>query len=383
MIAFMRTFVHFRKRRAEAAAFFLLLFGCFPFGNFAAQESQVSFEEVAAQAAAAKDANEIPRAKELYTQAVQLNPKWEDGWWSLGLLQYGTENYGAAADALSHLLDLRPEAGEALALRGLCEFETGDYAKSLADIRKGRAHGAADDAEHEQILRYHEGMLLTRLGKFSEALRTYAAFAEHSLTSPELVNAIGLAALRIPLVPKESTGEQRPLLNAAGNATYRFMAGDQKGAQEAFNELFQRFPNARNAHYSYGNLLSAFGPEASAPQFKKELEVAPDNQEALISLAWSLLMQNRGEEALPYAKRALQEKPELGASHLLFGRALADTGNVSAGIEHLERGIKLEPDNLEIHIALAKAYSKSGRNEEARRERALCMQMTRNVATHP
>ncbi|GAC1638296.1 MAG: hypothetical protein NVS9B14_18740 [Candidatus Acidiferrum sp.] len=374
---------HMQKCRIGAPVSLLLLLVFFPFGNLAAQDSQASFEKVAAQAAAAKDANEILRAKELYTRAVQLNPKWEDGWWSLGLLQYGTENYEVAADALSHLLDLRPDSGEALALRGLCEFETGDYAKSLADIRKGRTLGAADDAEHEQILRYHEGMLLTRLGKFSEALRTYAPFAEHGLTSPELVTAIGLAALRIPLVPKEATAEQQALLTAAGDATYKFMAGDQRAAQEGFNALFQRFPNARNAHYSYGNLLSAFGPEAAAPQFQKELEVAPDNQEALISLAWALLMQNRAEEAVPYAKRALQEKPELGASHLLFGRALADTGNVGAGIEHLERGIKLEPDNLELHIALAKAYSKSGRIEEARRERALCMQITRNVATRP
>jgi len=32
-----------------------------------------------------------------------------------------------------------PDAGQALALRGLCEFETGDYTHSLADIGKGLA----------------------------------------------------------------------------------------------------------------------------------------------------------------------------------------------------------------------------------------------------
>ena len=367
----------------------LLLFSALPFSVFispskiAAQEKAANFEEIAAQAAAARDANEAQRAIELFTQGLQLNAKWEEGWWSLGVLQYGAGAHAAATDALTHLLELRPDAGEALALRGLCEFETGDYAKSLADIRKGRGLGAADDAEHEQILRYHEGMLLTRLGRFSEAQKTYATFAEHKLSSPELLTAIGLAALRIPLVPKDVPAEQQALLTAAGDATYKFMAGEQKAAQQAFEDLFARFPKARNAHYHYGNLLSAFSPEAAAPEFKKELEVAPDNSEAVIALSWALLMQNRGEEALPYAKRIVAEKPELGAAQLLVGRALADTGNIAAGIEHLERGIKLEPDNLELHIALAEAYSKSGRNEEARRERALCVQMTRNGATHP
>jgi predicted Zn-dependent protease len=97
-------------------------------------------------------------------------------------------------------------------------------------------------------------------------------------------------------------------------------------------------------------------------------------------LAWSLLMQSRSEEALPYAKHAVQNQPEQAASQLVLGRALADAGDVAGGIEHLEHGLRLEPDNLEIHIALARAYSKSGRDDDALRERALCLQMTRNHA---
>ena len=371
------------KWRVEALACLLLLLAFFPFDGLAAQNSSSSFEQVAAEADAARDANEIPRAIELYTQALQLNAKWEDGWWSLGTLQYGSGAYEAAIDALSHLLALHPDAGQALALRGLCEFETGDYTHSLADIGKGLAFGAADDAHHEQILRYHEAMLLTRLGRFPEALRVYSAFAEHRLSSPELFAAIGLAALRMPLLPKDASADQQALLTSAGDATYKFMEGDQRAAQQAFNNLFERFPTARNAHYHYGTLLLAFGPEAAAPQFKKELEIAPNNTDALISFAWSLLMQSRPDEALPYARRIAQELPERAVSQLVFGRASLDTGNVAAGIEHLQRGIKLEPDNLELHIALAKAYSKSGRDEEARRERALCLQMTRNGAAHP
>ena len=360
----------------------LLLLALIPFDYLAAQNSSLSFEEVAAQADAARDRNEIQRAIELYTQALQLNSKWEDGWWSLGVLQYGAGSYEAAADALTHLLVLHPDAGQALALRGLSEFETGDFAHSLADIEKGVTFGAADDARHEQILRYHEAMLLTRLGRFPEALRVYSAFAEHKLSSPELLAGIGLAALRVPLLPKDASADQQALLTAAGEATYKFMEGDQKAAQQAFKDLFERFPAARNAHYHYGTLLLAFGPEAAAPQFKKELEVAPDNTDALVSFAWSLLMQSRADEALPYAKRIAQELPERAVSQLVLGRALLETGNVAAGMEHLQSGIKREPDNLELHIALAKAYSKSGRDEEARRERALCLQMTRNGATH-
>lgn len=386
-LAFVTRWVQYKcKRRIETWVCLLLLVACFPFDNLTSQSVPSSFEEIAAEAAAARNVDDAPRAIDLYTQALQLNPNWQEGWWSLGLLQYGAGSYASATDALSHFVALSPNPGQALALRGLCEFETGAYSQSLADIQKGIALGAGDDAQHEQILHYHEAMLLTRLGHFQDALKSYSLFAERKLSSPELLVAIGLAGLRMPLLPKDITADQKPLLIAAGDATFQFMAGDQKAAADAFNNLFGRFPTAQNVHLLYGNLLLAFGPEAAVPQFKKELDVAPDSVNALTMFAWSLVMEHKPDEALPYARRIAREEPERAASQLILGRALLDSGDLSGGIEYLERGLKLQPGNLEIHIALAEAYSKSGRDNDARRERALCLQLTQNGATglaHP
>lgn len=210
-------FHHTRKRWIEACVSLLLLLAFFPFGHLAAQDGSSSFEEVAAEAAAARDVDDVPQSIELYSRALQLNAKWEEGWWSLGLQQYGSGAYASALDAFSHLLTLNPASAQALALRGLCEFETGDYPQSLADIRKGIASGVVSDAHNEQILRYHEAMLLTRLGRFSDALKAYAPFAEHKLSSAELLVAIGLAGLRIQLLPKDASADQHALLTVKSN----------------------------------------------------------------------------------------------------------------------------------------------------------------------
>lgn len=372
--------VLFKSRRRALFLLLLLLTTGMPAALYP-QEQAPSFDEISAQAASAREVNDVPRAIELYTQAVQLDPKWQDGWWFLGSLQYGSGAYTSAIDALSHYLALKPNAVPALALRGLCEFETADYQQSLADIQQALSSGAANDPRNEQILRYHEAMLQTRLGRYQDALKSYSFFAEHKLSSPELLVAIGLAGLRIPQLPKEVNADQQPLLSAAGGAALQFMEGDEPGAQKAFDDLFQQFPTAPNLHYLYGYLIYTSDPDSALPQFKKELEVAPTNLSALIMLSWSLLMRNRPDEALPYAKQVAEQKPDLAAAQLVLGRSLLDTGDVSAGIEHLEQGQKLEPANLEIHIALAKAYSKSGRNDDARRERTLCLQMTQNSAT--
>lgn len=332
--------------------------------------------DLIAQASAARMQNDVPRAIELYSQAVERNPKWPDGWWFLGSLQYGRGSYLAARDALSRYVEMIPNAGPAFALRGLCEYETGEYPKALADIQHGISLGAANQPRNEQILRYHEALLLTRQGDYANALKTYSFFAKNSVTNPELLAAIGLAGLRMPMLPRDVAAEQRDLVSTAGDAAYRFMAGDETSAAQAFQGLFQRFPAAANAHFLYGYLLFATNPDAALDEFEQELKIAPSNADAGVMTAWALLMKNGAAEALPYAQKAVEEKPELPSAQLVLGRSLLETGDVKGGMEHLEKAQQLEPGNLETHLALAKAYSKSGRKEDARRERTLCLRLT-------
>lgn len=340
-----------------------------------------SFDGLVAQAADARDKNDIPRAIELYSQAVELNPKWPDGWWFLGSLEYGAGSYAQARDALSRFLELTPRAGPATALRGLCEFETGEYSRALADIQDGISLGAANQPRNAQILRYHAGLLLTQAGRFEDALKSYAYFAENRITNPELLISIGLAGLRMPLFPGEVASDQQELVRAAGAAAYAYMTGDEKAAAQAFEDLFHRFPAAPNAHYLYGYLLYSSDPDQAIVEFERELEVSPRNESALVMTAWALLMRNDASGALPFARKAAENGAGLPAAELALGRALVETGNLPEGTEHLERALRLEPHNLETHIALAKAYSLSGRKAEAERERQLCLEMTKDETT--
>ena len=337
--------------------------------------------DLIAQASAARMQNDVPHAIELYSLAVERDPKWTEGWWFLGSLQYGTGAYIPARDALTHYIEMTPNAGPAFALRGLCEFETAEYRKALADIQHGIYLGAANEPRNEQILRYHEALLLTRLGNFPTALQKYSFFTKKGVTNSELLAAIGLAGLRMPLLPKDVGEEQRELVSAAGDATYRFLAGDETSAAQAFQELFQRFPQASNAHYLYGYLLFSTDPEAALVEFQQELKIAPSNADANVMSAWALLLRNAAGEALPYAQQAVDQEATLPSAQLVLGRSLVETGHLEGGMEHLEKALQLEPDNLETHLALAKAYSKSGRKEDARRERIFCLRLATSNET--
>jgi tetratricopeptide (TPR) repeat protein len=351
-----------------------------------AQANPASFSDVASKATAARESNDLPGAVDLYQQALKLNSQWADGWWFLGSMHYAMGEYTAARDALSRYLQLSPNAAPALAMRGLCEFEIGGYPESLKDIERALALGAANQPRNEKILRYHQALLLTRMGRFEDALRSYAFFAHEEDRNPELMLALGLAGLRTPLLPKELKADRQDLYISAGQAAFDLMRKDDAKAQAEFQQLFERVPPVANAHYLYGYLLYATDPDQAVVEFKKELEVNPSSSVAEVMLAWVPLMQNDGVDALPHARKAVTDDPTLSSAQLVLGRALTETGDPKAGIEHLEKTAQLQPDNLEVHLALAKAYSSSGRKEDARRERLLCLEMTKNdttPATHP
>jgi tetratricopeptide (TPR) repeat protein len=352
-----------------------------------AQHASSTFEDVASQASTARDQGDIPHAIALYQQAVQLNPGWPDGWWFLGSLQYGAGGYAPAVDALSRYIDLTPKAAPAFAMRGLCEFETGDYPQSLKDIQRGLALGAANQPRNEKILRYREATLLTRVGRFEDALRGFAFFAKSGEEpNPELLLALGLAGLRTPLLPAELRADQQDAYTNAGRAAFDFMKNDEDGARAEFQRLFARTPVPQNAHYFYGYLLYAKDPDLAAVEFKRELEVSPSNASAEVMLAWISLMGNRAAEALPHAEKAVADDATIPSAQLVLGRALTETGDAKAGLPHLEKVSLQQPEDLEVHLALARAYSEAGRKQDARRERLLCLEMTKNEtiqAIHP
>jgi tetratricopeptide (TPR) repeat protein len=350
-----------------------------------AQSAPPSFDEVSGSAAAARDAGDPSRAIQLYQQAVQLNPQWSLGWWYLGTLQYGVNAYAPAADALTHYLDLTPNAGPAFALRGQCEFEEGQFPESLKDLQQALALGAANEPRNSGIIHFHEALALTRLGRFEEALGQYTILIQHGVLSDpaihdEVISGLGLAGLRMPILPKEGDPSQRDLIAATGQAAATVISGDFTAGRQAFDEVFSRFPATPYLHYVDGYLLFETYPNEAIAQFQKELQVSPSSAVVHAMLAWALGMQGDFAAALPHAEQSVVEDPSLPLAQLVLGRDLLETGDVNNSLPHLEAVLKTEPQNLEAHLALAKAYSVLGRKDDARRERLMCLDLTQKRA---
>ncbi len=336
-----------------------------------------AFDTLVTQAAAARDQDDLPRAVALLRQAVALNPQWPDGWWYLGMLGYSASDYASAVDAFTHYLQLVPSAGPAFALRGLCEFGSADYTASLDDILRAVSLGAANDARNAQILLFHEALLLAHASRFEEALGVYQTLVRTAPPNPELLAAFGLAGLRDPTLPRDASLSQTETAAAAGQAGWEFVTGNTPAAAQAFTDFFARYPTLSNAHYFYAYLLFGHDPDAAVLQLQQALRLNADSVPALTLVAWAHILDNTPAGALPYARKAEGLDPDLFMTQLVLGRALVGTDDLTEGLDHLQQALRMDPENVEVHIGLAIAYSKSGKRDLARRERVLSLALTR------
>lgn len=360
--------------RINAIALILLLLAALSLSAFARQSSS-KFEDLAARAAAARDQNNLPLAIQLYAQAEQLKPDWAEGWFYLGLLQYTSNQFPPAIDAFNHLLQLQPSAAPAVALRGLCEFETGAYDDSLRDLEQAVEHGAANEPRNAQVIRFHLAELLAHAGRFEEAVSLYRGFAALPVDDPELTVGLGLAGMQIRTLPKDLSPSERDLSQAVGKAAFTFLSGEQEAGGKLFAEIFARYPTALNVHLFYGTLLFPDGPDLAADQFRSEVAMAPGNASARSMLALTLIALHRYSEALPEAEQAYAAQPGLELAEVALGRCLAQTGDVERATALLKTVVQRDPNNLEAHLGLVAVYSRTGKREDAYRERRICLSM--------
>jgi tetratricopeptide (TPR) repeat protein len=272
---------------------------------------------------------------------------------------------------------LKSDAAPAWGILGLCEFEVAEYAASLAHIQRTIESGASLERGMEKVLRFHESMLLTRAGDYDHAIQKYTWFLRGPAPTGVLLTALGLAALRTPRLPRDVAADEQELFDAAGRTAFAQMAGDRAGAERGFEALLARYPTAHHVHYLHGCSLLAANPDRAIEEFRREIEITPASSGALAMLSWALLNRGDSAAALPYAQRAAKSDPAYPLAQYVLGRALVETGNVRAGIEHLEAAAEKDPANVENHIALAAAYPKAGRYQDARRERQKSLELTR------
>src|SRR3984957_5287226 len=280
--------------------------------------------QLQAQAEAARKLNHVDAAIALYKKAVGIAPTWEEGWWSLGTLHYSLGHFDEARDAFLHLVATQPNVGAPWAMLGLSEFETKRYDEALshlrhaADLHSGQNQSIADEAN------FHLALLLTRNQEYESAMKILGFFAQRNLNEAKFIEAMGIAALRKPLLPTELVPTDRQLVMDVGRVMYDATALRTTEAGAEFKILVDKYPETPNIHYLYGSFQMFADANNGLREMKKELEISPSHVPAMVTIANEYIQRKEFQSALPYAQKATELEPQSFPAHVVLGRVLAE-----------------------------------------------------------
>jgi tetratricopeptide (TPR) repeat protein len=338
----------------------------------ASDSGSVSFEELSKLAATAQAAGDIDQAIQNYQRALQLRPEWDDGRWSLAMLHYSAGHYSEAISELKISVERQPNVGTAWAVMGLGEFETKDYKNALIHLQRGEQLGFGGSPEAVGLARYHLAVLENRNGQFESAIETLLPGTRSGTVAKEIQIALGMALLRMPLLPDQVEPSKSTLVQSAGEIAALLQNSKYDQAYPKFQALLKQYPSVPFLHYAYGTALAALSQFDEAEiQLRAELQFSPASELPYVSLASVSLKRHRAAEALAFAQRAAQLAPDSAESHYVLGRAYLELAQSELAVPEFERASKLAPGSPEVHFNLAKAYAKAKLPEKAEQERAI------------
>jgi tetratricopeptide (TPR) repeat protein len=339
------------------------------------------FEKLLKAATEARQAERYDEAIALYARLVKLKPDYVEGYWYQGTAYYTQDNYQQCRDIFRKVVSLAPKNGAAYAFLGLCEFGLKEYDRSLPHLLQSRILGVGDVADLGSVARYHAALLMARLDQFEQALETLGEFAAEGNDNPRVIEALGIATLRMPFLPSEVPQDRREMVLMAGRGSYLMATRNTAAAEKAFEALASRYPETPNVHYAFGVFLLQEKGERAIEEFKRELELQPGHPSSLMQIAFEYLKQGDAKSGLAWAQQAVAAAPKEFAARKALGQALLDTGEVEGAIKELELGIKMAPESPGLHFILARAYQRAGRLEDANRERTEFTRLDRLART--
>ena len=338
--------------------------------------SSTSFAALSKRADEARDADRLKEAVALYTRALALQPKWKEGWWSLGTILYDQNSYPAAARAFRRLVFYDPNNGTAHLMLALCQYQVGLDDSAIENIQAARKLGIKKDEQLEHVLQYHEGMLLLRKGRYEDAIEAMQLLVKQGVHNDDLDAALGMGALLIRPkdAPADGTVGRQVLLRAGQAEAYGLLKKRDEG-KKTYADLAQEFPAFPNIHYAYGRFLLAFDElDEGIAQFQQEIKNNPTHIRARMRIAAADYRIN-STAGIPYAQEVVKLQPSYPFGHYLLGLLYLDSGDIRRSIPQLETAVHMVPREAQFQFALGSAYAKAGRKEDAAHARAAFLRL--------
>lgn len=323
---------------------------------------------------------------------------------ALARIQARAGDVDEAIETLDGGLDLAPTYDPLVHLRA--RLQIGDGSPVEAPIETAR-DGAAEAL-------YTLGQAINR-GDGQDVALLYFQFADavSQTSSPKLLTALAGAAERTSRIDRAIDYYQQIPEDSAFRRTADLQMGldlwyadRREEARDQLAKAVEAYPDDLQTHLAYADVLSAdkqyeeaaaildraleIAPEGGAnnwsiyyqlgiayermkewdkaePNFRRALELSPDQPQVLNYLGYSLVDMNRNlDEGLEMIRTAVDLRPNEGYIIDSLGWAYYRLERFDEAVEQLERAVLISPTEPTINDHLGDAYWRVGREREAR-----------------
>jgi tetratricopeptide (TPR) repeat protein len=313
-------------------------------------------------------------AADEFKAIVNLDPNNVDARGNLGVLLFFQGDYKRAAQELRATLKLQPALWKIQALLGMSERRTGQAAGARSDLEKAfpelREEKIRVQAGLELIEIYYSGGELDRAAGVVSVLRQlrptdvdilYTAQRIYSDLSDESMLSIAL------LAPDSARMHQLMAHEAARQ-------GNTDGAIAQYKEALKLDPQLPGLHFELAEALSGSSSPSDRDEVEKEYKAAlaanPFDEKSECRLGEISSHQSDQEGAFAHYSRAVELQPNDADANVGLAKTLIAMNQPEKALPLLERAAKLDPFSAVIRYHLSTAYRRSGRAQDAQRELA-------------
>ncbi len=239
--------------------------------------------------------------------------------------------------------------------------------------------------------RKNEADLKRAIDYFQQALakdpNDALAYAGLSDSYSSFIFPLGVAAPRAAMPrAKEAAMHALAIDNALGEAhaslayvTF-FYDWDWPAAEREFKRAIELNPNNADAHHWYSHYLMAQGRiEESLTQSKRALELSPFDILMNVHLSWHYLYARQYDQALDQIEKTIEMDKNFAQAYPWLGLILEQQGKYPEAIAAFQNAIKIFPGGSSIAEAeLAHTYAVSGDREKAQKIIAELQELAKN-----
>ena len=133
----------------------------------------------------------------------------------------------------------------------------------------------------------------------------------------------------------------------------------------AIKHIDEEFLNDDSFIRAGNEFLKAGDLDSAEQQYRKALELNPNNADAHYTLAYVLERKALFEDSVHHLFKAVELDSEHSDAHFNLGQAMVRLGKVGAAIDHLSMVVRLEPNHPRAHANLASLLLAEGSTEQA------------------